>query len=450
MDLQNKSDLETYIDAHESSKLRPLLVDINLQNDFVDEAIANCQKIITEDPGSPYGYYLLALAEIKTNELDNAVEHLKQTIDLDYGFLDAYNLLVEIGKDKLNPGSLKACYEKIAELNPFDDNAKTESGRISEEADREALKNITLPEIKVHKTISRVAAPEPEVEEEPEPVTEIEAEAEPEPITEPEPRTTVLAEEEAHLGPMIPAEDESDVEPPAEPEQVKKIETEPAPAPEPVPPTPAEPPAPEPAKSAETPVAATEENPQPQPATVTGTPTSALNDMFAKLKSKPLEEVQKENWSLPVVEAPAPPPKPDDLVQKPNIKFTIPLKDKVDSKKKLEEIHKEIGLAAAVNLNDAEKKKKPAKTAEKSNEVTAPDTNKPGPSKSSPKSPKADGNRVELKIPVPTFTLVEVFKNQKLYDEALQLLDVLEKKSKNPERIDKERAEILKLKMDEE
>jgi len=44
---------------------------------------------------------------------------------------------------------------------------------------------------------------------------------------------------------------------------------------------------------------------------------------------------------------------------------------------------------------------------------------------------------------------VEVFKKQKLYDEALQLLDVLEKKSKNPEKIEKERSIIMQLKMEE-
>ncbi|MDO9548514.1 MAG: hypothetical protein Q7J65_06105 [Candidatus Marinimicrobia bacterium] len=436
MDLQNKSDLEAYIESHGGSKLGPILADLNLQNNLVDDAVALCQKIITEDPGSPYGYYLIALAEIKSGEIADAIEHLKQTIDLDHGFLDAYYLLVEIGKDQLSPGAVKACYEKIIELNPFDDNARTKAGRISEDADRESLKNIQLPEIKVHKTISRVATEVKPVEPEPEKAVKPEALKKPEPkpeSTDEIPAQVGLSEEEAHLGPMIPDEEE-------EPELEIEPEPEPEGAPETVkPPTPAIP-----AESVQTP---------PPPSNI-GSSSSALNDMFAKLRSKPLEEVQKENWSLPVVEAPAPEANPNDLIKKPNIKFTVPLKDEIDPKKKLEEIHKEIGLKPLSGAHEPDEKKI------KSDEpAIKPPDNKPV--KSSPDRPRSSNNisvqskefsngKIELKIPVPTFTLVEVFKKQKLYNEALQLLDVLEKKSKNPERIEKERSDILQLKMEEE
>jgi len=218
-------------------------------------------------------------------------------------------------------------------------------------------------------------------------------------------------------------------------------------------------PEPEPAAAQETvpppaPAIPKESVPAPPSPPNVGSSPSALNDMFAKLKSKPLEEVQKEDWSLPVVEAPAPEKNPNDLVKKPNIKYTVPLKDTIDPKKKLAEIHKEIGLKPLSGTQEpAEKKKestesdikKPAKKTGKSsakktiifNDTTA-------------NSKETGFNKVELKIPVPTFTLVEVFKKQKLYDEALQLLDVLEKKSKNPERIEKERAMIMQLKMEEE
>ena len=128
MDLQNKSELEIYIESRGGTKLSPILADLYLQKNLVDDAVALCQKIITEDPGSPYGYYLIALAEIKSGDVADAIEHLKQTIELDYGFLDAYYLLIEIGRDQLSPGAIKACYEKIIELNPFDDDAKTEAG----------------------------------------------------------------------------------------------------------------------------------------------------------------------------------------------------------------------------------------------------------------------------------------------------------------------------------
>jgi len=176
--------------------------------------------------------------------------------------------------------------------------------------------------------------------------------------------------------------------------------------------------------------------------------------MFAKLKSKPLEEVQKENWTLPVVEAPEAEPSPDELIKKPNIKYTVPLKAEVDSKKKLEDIQKEIGPKPQSGAPEPDEKKNespeqvlktPKKKSGKASSKKAADSGK----KAEESKDSSDG-KVELKIPVPTFTLVEVFKKQKLYDEALQLLDVLTKKSKNQTRIEKERDEILRLKMEEE
>ena len=446
MDLQNRTDLELHIESHEGSKLRPILADLNLQNDMVDDTVAHCQKIITEDPGSPYGYYLIALAEIRSGEIADAIEHLKQTMDLDNGFLDAYYLLMEIGKDKLSPGVMKACYEKIVELNPYDDNARTEAGRISEDADRDSLKDIHLPEIKVLKTTSRVAAqekpaelkPEKKAEPEiiPEPEPEIFSEITPEPVNE-TPAQVGLSEEEAHLGPMIlESEEEPQLDEPVLETQEPIPEPEPASAQVTVPPP--------------APTIPKESVPAPPSPTNVGSSPSALNDMFAKLKTKPLEELQKESWSLPVVEAPAPEKNPNDLAKKPDIKFTVPLKEKVDPKKKLEEIHMELGLKPQPGPIVAdEKKKETEKTALTPIEEKPKKTNSPKKANSNSKGKDTGNTKVEIKIPVPTFTLVEVFKKQKLYDEALQLLDVLEKKSKNPERIEKERAMIIQLKMEE-
>ena len=447
MDLQNKSELELYIESHGGTKLGPMLADLNLQNNLIDDAVALCQKIITEDPSSPYGYYLIALAEIKSGEPADAIEHLKQTIDLDNGFLDAYYLLIEIGKDQLSPGAVKACYEKIIELNPFDDNARTEAGRISEDKDRESLKNIHLPEIKVHKTISRAAKEVKPVEPEPEVNLEPEIINEPEPIQEPPPQVS-LSEEEAHLGPMVSddedepvlesdTDDELQLDEKISEDQEPVLETEPEPEPEPeqkviqpkVPAIPKE----------------KIQTPPPSP----GANSSALSEMFAKLRTKPLEELQKENWSLPVVEAPAPEANPNDLVQRPNIKFTVPLKNEIDPKKKLDEIHREIGLKPLSGTQEPDEKKNIVNEPE----IEPPKKPRPDRSRSSNnisvQSRELGNGKIELKIPVPTFTLVEVFKKQKLYDEALQLLDVLEKKSKNPEKIEKERSIIMQLKMEE-
>jgi len=60
-----------------------------------------------------------------------------------------------------------------------------------------------------------------------------------------------------------------------------------------------------------------------------------------------------------------------------------------------------------------------------------------------------DKDRIELKIPIPTLTLVEVLKKQKLYDQALDVLNILEKKSKNVEKVKKVREKIVQLKAEE-
>ncbi len=209
MDLQNKSDLESYLESHDGSKLGPILAEIYLQEDRIDDMINLCQQEITKDPKSPYGYYLLALAEIKSNEIANAIEHLKQTVSLDSGFLEAYYKLVEIGQDTLSPGALKTCYVKIAELNPLDKNVRMAAGQIRESADKEALTKIDLPKV-TRRSVSPPPVPEVKAEEtkaEQEPV--VSAEQQPkEEIVVPEkpavtPRRPQLSEEEAHLGPVI-------------------------------------------------------------------------------------------------------------------------------------------------------------------------------------------------------------------------------------------------------
>lgn len=467
MDLMDRFDLEAYLALHDGSKLGPILAEIYLQEDRIDDMINLCQQGITKDPKSPYGYYLLALAEIKSNEITSAIEHLKQTVSLDSGFLEAYYKLVEIGRDTLSPGALKTCYIRIAELNPLDENARVTAGQIGESADKEALTKIDLPKV-TRRSVSPQPAPEVKAEEtkaEQEPVVLDKQQFEEEAVLPEMPaeasRQPQLSEEEAHLGPVI----EDEVEPVLEPE----IEPEP-----------------QPPKDVITKIEPAESKPEPQlekpaPAVAGGT-TSALSDMFNKLKSKPLVEVQKENWTLPVGDSKKTEKSdaPDIAAPKPDIRFTVPLRDSVDPKEKMDMIHKAIGLKPDFDAAPEEKKKTPETEIEDApateakgtiSEKTAPPTDK----KLSPKesttvkkttvahmksSRKIDENtisfnsresingKIELKIPVPTFTLVEVFKKQKLYNEALQLLDVLEKRSKNKDKIEKERQELLRLKME--
>ncbi len=60
-----------------------------------------------------------------------------------------------------------------------------------------------------------------------------------------------------------------------------------------------------------------------------------------------------------------------------------------------------------------------------------------------------ENEKVELNIPIPTLTFVEVLKKQKLFDQALRILEILEEKSADKSRIEKARAEIIQLKAQE-
>lgn len=369
MEVMNKTDLEAYLEANTDSKLRLILADMYLQENDPERADAICRQEITRNPRYPVAYYLLATVELKSNETADAIEHLKQTIALDSGFLEAYYKLIEIGHSILSPEVLESYYLKIAELNPLDENARREVQKIADKA--------------------AAAVPEPPVE----PET-----AQPEPAeTAPAPQ---ISEEEAHLGHIEP-----------EPE----------------------------IKSAEN---LTRENikepgePETAPQSTGGAP-STIAEMFNKLKSKPLSEVQKEDWTLPVIEEKKLDEKKDesdDLKSQepalPQAEANVPAETKTSSKKT--------------------SKKTPVQTSKTKSKTASPKSKRSGKNdQDSADSDESGPTKVELKIPVPTFTLVEVFKKQKLYDEALQLLDVLEKRSKNKEKIARARAEILQLKIDE-
>ncbi len=61
-------------------------------------------------------------------------------------------------------------------------------------------------------------------------------------------------------------------------------------------------------------------------------------------------------------------------------------------------------------------------------------------------SQKETKEKVNLNIPIPTLTFVEVLKNQKLYDQALEILELLEKRSSEKEKIIQQKEEIIRLK----
>ncbi len=75
----------------------------------------------------------------------------------------------------------------------------------------------------------------------------------------------------------------------------------------------------------------------------------------------------------------------------------------------------------------------------------APPVKKPADSPPIPPPPVEPG-RTQLTKTMATFTLMQIFKEQGLYDQALEVLELLKSKSSNLERIEREIAEIQRLK----
>lgn len=57
-----------------------------------------------------------------------------------------------------------------------------------------------------------------------------------------------------------------------------------------------------------------------------------------------------------------------------------------------------------------------------------------------------DANEIDLKIPIPTMTFVDVLVRQELYDQALEVLDIIEQKTDKQELVSEKREEINTLK----
>mgnify|MGYP006290534057 CR=1 FL=1 len=57
-----------------------------------------------------------------------------------------------------------------------------------------------------------------------------------------------------------------------------------------------------------------------------------------------------------------------------------------------------------------------------------------------------ESDEIDLKIPVPTMTFVDVLMKQELYDQALEVLDIIEKKTNKDELVRDKREKIQKLK----
>lgn len=464
MAVDDKYVLTTYLETNVNSYLFPLLAWYHLEDQDVAKAAACCEAAIRTHPDSALAHYVMAIAAEKTGNVEISIEHLKAVIDIDNGFLQAFYKLIELGHAQLSPELLKYCLKKIAVLNPFDkkniERLKSVPDTVGEYHSQTALfgQMSGIGEIASGKTSPTAESGLSDL------FKRIEERQEPQMATDlPE----EIEEENVHMGPIV---EETEFVPKFENMEPKPVCTEP--------------------EYAEPPVS------EPLPSM-----GSKLSEMFEKFKQKPLDELQRETWMMPTVETePVQEPveevaesiapeisepilseKPDHLdfnpepITEPEPEFS-PLKNMKLSEmfekfkqKPLEEIQQETWTVPAVETEPEPTTPEPLVTEAETVETPKPadseqlitpaeepvvEKKRPAPKKSSKKpiakKPEKNQARIELKIPIPTMTFVEVLKKQKLYDQALQLLDVLETRTTDPEKIKNAREEILRLRSEEE
>lgn len=425
--MSNKEALEEFLSENTHKQLSSLLAEHYLQEKEVEKVLAICRENLAQNPTSAVDYYLMALANIKTDDNEAAIENLKLAVGYDSGFLEAYYKLLEIGRGTLSPGLMKSCYTMIARLNPYDTKAREERDKIDAEPitpaapeppvpyhpeTKDVQKGEKLPETAVEDT-------EPEQEEEPQ-LSEIpapeEKESEPSKMAEPEPEEQPVTQTESSGEEKTPPDSA-----PAESDIEKKVTAEPE-------------------KPVEEQATKTDDSADKMTRSppASGETATRLSEMFQKLKTKPLDEVQKEDWSVPAAgEKEAEKQSPPQAAQNSGSKSdsvekseSQPAKAKKDTKKEVSE--DQASPAGA----DSTKVKKTGKSQPK------PRNEKPTDAVLEEEQEEKSG---EMKIPRPTMTLVQVYKQQKLYNEALQILDALEKTG-DQDKIQKLRDEILQLK----
>jgi len=470
MNLKDKNVVRNYIESNADSTLFPLLAEHYIHDEEYEDAIRVCQEGLRNNANMSVGHYMLALAEIENGAVEDGIKRLQYVIQLDPGFLGAFEKLVQYGQDIIEPPLLAEYYERIITLNPIDEDAPIMLRRLKKGI-AAFTSDATRPKRPAVSAAAKPAAPQPRIQ-----------------------------------------IDESGI-PPATPEREFTESTAGA----------APPPAPEVENKAPGSLSIEPEE-----------PPSDIRSMFARLRSKPLEDLQKEDWSsslyapepaAPEAQQPEPAlePEPEPQLEMPQEqtesldretippgpegedfesipaeepepqmempeesaestdeqnapppaveepRLTVPeepeptlemqaespqtVSDKNIGPEAEETVPSEEPVTPTVSKPEPKVEPLPSQMPET---ASVPKVEKPKPkatapkksSKAAPKAAKKD-EKVDLKIPIPTLTLVEVLRKQKLYDQALEVLKVLEEKSKDVEKVTSVRQEILEQKSKE-
>lgn len=414
MEIIERATLQQHITNTPDSYLRPLLAALYLEDQDCQSAIELCRQDLAIHPFSTIGHYIWALAALAMNDLNQAAIHLRAIIQIDGKFLQAYYKLTELGGDYLTQAELKYCYEKICDLNPYDKKSADRLSAFPLELQSQKPQSPAKPERtdQVKESSEKAIMAEP-----------IESAPEIDPLTganrlsqffesvikttvtpnSSEIKPTPVPEEEAHFGPIEKTAIETELT--LEPEPTINFDK---PFPE-----------------------------EPQVKESSG--SSSISDLFSRLREKPFEEVQKENWLKEHLSGETPSPAMPTITEsdKPAVEPQAVSQPQSETK------------ATDIPKATATPKVAPTK-AGKASPKTKSASNKQRQSPQPKKSAASPGN---ISFPIPTWTLVDILMKQKLYEQALNILDIIESKSKNEkdlEKVQASRAKIVRLMAEEQ
>ena len=414
MEIIERATLQQHITNTPDSYLRPLLAALYLEDQDCQSAIELCRQDLAIHPFSTIGHYIWALAALAMNDLNQAAIHLRAIIQIDGKFLQAYYKLTELGGDYLTQAELKYCYEKICDLNPYDKKSTDKLSAFPLELQSQKPQSPAKPERtdQVKESSEKAIMAEP-----------IESAPEIDPLTganrlsqffesvikttvtpnSSEIKPTPVPEEEAHFGPIEKTAIETELT--LEPEPTINFDK---PFPE-----------------------------EPQVKESSG--SSSISDLFSRLREKPFEEVQKENWLKEHLSGETPSPAMPTITEsdKPAVEPQAVSQPQSETK------------ATDIPKATATPKVAPTK-AGKASPKTKSASNKQRQSPQPKKSAASPGN---ISFPIPTWTLVDILMKQKLYEQALNILDIIESKSKNEkdlEKVQASRAKIVRLMAEEQ
>ena len=417
MEIIERATLQQHITNTPDSYLRPLLAALYLEDQDCQAAIELCRQDLAIHPFSTIGHYIWALAALAMNDLNQAAIHLRAIIQIDGKFLQAYYKLTELGGDYLTQAELKYCYEKICDLNPYDKKSADRLSAFPLELQSQKPQSPAKPERtdQVKESSEKAIMAEP-----------IESAPEIDPLTganrlsqffesvikttvtpnSSEIKPTPVPEEEAHFGPIEKTAIETELT--LEPEPTINFDK---PFPE-----------------------------EPQVKESSG--SSSISDLFSRLREKPFEEVQKENWLKEHLSGETPSPAMPTITESDKPAVEPQAVSQPQSETKATDI-------PAKSKATATPKVAPTK-AGKASQKTKSASNKQRQSHQPKKSAASPGN---ISFPIPTWTLVDILMKQKLYEQALNILDIIESKSKNEkdlEKVQASRAKIVRLMAEEQ